>query len=237
MPDFSNRGVGTEIMDDLQTGGPDLWQALFELDAINYLLGGNYVTLNGLSSLLSDADYHRDLHIADLGCGSGDMLRRIRSFLQKRKTEAVLSGFDANPNVVKYADDHTPPACRIHYEALNIFSSEFQRHRFDIVVGTLFFHHFTNEELIGFFRNLKEQVRMGIIINDIHRHWLAYYSIKWLTQIFSRSAMVRHDAPLSVRRAFRKRDLEEILRRAGFMNYKIKWRWAFRWQVIIPMSL
>ncbi|MDQ2657524.1 MAG: SAM-dependent methyltransferase, partial [Bacteroidota bacterium] len=67
----------------------------------------------------------------------------------------------------------------------------------------------------------------------IHRHWLAYYSIKWLTRMFSKSAMVRHDAPLSVHRAFRKSELEEILRRAGLVDYKIKWRWAFRWQVIV----
>jgi hypothetical protein len=74
---------------------------------------------------------------------------------------------------------------------------------------------------------------VGFIINDIHRHWLAYYSIKLLTRIFSRSMMVRFDAPLSVLRAFRKKELEVILRNAGISNFKIKWMWAFRWQVIV----
>lgn len=233
MPDFSTRASGREIMDDLDAGGPDLNQALFELDGINYALGGNYVTLHALSSLLDGLDGTGQLHIADVGCGSGDMLRRIRRLLEKRGIDATLTGFDANPNVVSYAKDHTPSACRIHYEALNIFSDEFRNYRFDIVTGTLFFHHFTNEELIRFFGDLKKHVRIGIIINDIHRHWLAYYSIKWLTRMFSRSAMVKNDAPLSVRRAFKKRELEDILRSAGCVSFHIKWRWAFRWEVII----
>ena len=233
MPDFSQRAIGPEIMDDLQATGPDLHQALRELDGINYALGGNYVTLNGLSKLMDRYQGNDEPHIADLGCGSGDMLKRIRKLLEKRKINARLTGFDANPNVIRFAHIHTPAMCRIQYEPVNIFSEDFQNRKFDIITGTLFFHHFTNEELIGFFKRLSGQASFGMVINDIHRHWFAYYSIKWLTQIFSRSVMVRHDAPVSVLRAFRKKDLLEILRRAGLSNFHIKWCWAFRWQVIV----
>ena len=233
MPDFSMRNEGLEVMDNLEVAGADLHQALRELDSINYLLGGNYVTLNGLSQLLDDFPGRKHLHIADLGCGSGDMLKLIRRLLEKRKTDASLTGFDANVNVVKFAMAHTPVACRIAYEPVNIFSDDFKRRRFDIVTGTLFFHHFGSAQLKQFLTQLKEQVAIGIIINDIHRHWFAYYSIKWLTKFFSRSAMVRHDAPLSVMRAFRKSDLKEILQDAGIIKYRIRWCWAFRWQVIV----
>jgi hypothetical protein len=102
-----------------------------------------------------------------------------------------------------------------------------------VVIGTLFFHHFSNESLSCFFRQLQSQTRIGFIINDIHRHWLAYYSIKFLTGWLSKSAMVKFDAPLSVLRAFRKKELIEILERAGITRYKIRWMWAFRWQVIV----
>jgi 2-polyprenyl-3-methyl-5-hydroxy-6-metoxy-1,4-benzoquinol methylase len=231
MPDFSVRSAGPEVMDDLQITGPDLHQALRELDAINYLLGGNYVTLNALAKLL-DEQSPRQLEIVDIGCGSGDMLKRIRKLLERRQLDALLYGIDANPNVVRYAINHTPGACRIHYEAMNIFSEEFQRRKFDIVTATLFCHHFTDDQLVGLFRKLKDRGRVGMIINDIHRHWFAYHSIKWLTRIFSRSAMVKNDAPQSVLRAFHKSELEDILKRAGISEYHIRWCWAFRWQVI-----
>ncbi|MBA4057205.1 MAG: SAM-dependent methyltransferase, partial [Marivirga sp.] len=71
------------------------------------------------------------------------------------------------------------------------------------------------------------------IINDIHRHSLAYYSIRLLTKVFSKSSMVKFDAPLSVRRAFTKKELLEILNEAGIKKYTIQWKWAFRWQVLV----
>ena len=233
MPDFRRRSSGSEVMDDLLISGEDLHQALHELEAINYLLGGNYVTLNGISQFLETTGSSKELHIADLGCGSGDMMKLVRRLLEKRKITAKLTGIDANPNVIRFAAANTPEACRIQYESLNIFSPEFKSRNFDIVIGTLFFHHFSTEQLIAFFSQLKGQVSIGLIINDIHRHWFAYYSIKWLTKFFSRSPMVKHDAPVSVLRAFKKHELLEILHRAGIVHYRIKWCWAFRWQVIV----
>jgi len=220
-------------MDDLAVSGGDLYQALRELESINYLLGGNYVTLNGVAQLFAPDNSAKNLVIADLGCGSGDMLKRIRRLLEKRNIPASLWGLDANPNVVQFAISNTPASCRIQYEPLNIFSESFRARRFDIITATLFFHHFSDGELIGFFKQLRDQVSIGMIINDIHRHWFSYYSIKWFTMLFSRSPMVKHDAPVSVLRAFKKNELREVLQQAGITDYRIKWCWAFRWQVVV----
>ena len=232
MPDLTRRATQSERMDDLQSSGEDLFQALRELDTINYLLGGNHVTLAGLDQLIEHVPPPEELHIADLGCGSGDMLKRIRRRMDKRKRHARLTGIDANPSVVAYAGSHTSEGYGISYEPLNILSPEFGLRKFDIVTASLFFHHFTSEELTAFFRQLKNQLRVGFVINDIHRHWFSYHSIKLLTRLFSRSQMVKNDAPLSVLRAFEKNELSEILDRAGIRHYSIKWRWAFRWQVV-----
>lgn len=233
MPELSTRATDSEIMDDLQIGGRELQQALIELDSINYLLGGNYVTLRALAQIFEEAPARREYHIADLGCGSGDMLRRVRRYVDKSHVHATLTGLDANPNVIDFAVAHTPKNCRVTYKAVNIFSREFRAYRFDVVMATLFFHHLTDSELIEFFRNLRTQVSTALVMNDIHRHWFAFHSIKWLTKIFSRSAMVKHDAPVSVTRAFKRSELESILLQAGLSNHSIKWCWAFRWQVIV----
>ena len=72
-----------------------------------------------------------------------------------------------------------------------------------------------------------------MVISDLHRHWLAYYSIKYLTKWFSKSIMVQNDGPLSVMRGFRRREWIRIFEDSGIENYKIRWKWAFRWQIII----
>ena len=112
MPDYSHRYSGRELLDDLRASGGDLHQALHELDSINYLLGGNYVTLEGLTHLLEQASPATP-HIADLGCGSGDMLRRVRRLLVRKGEEAKLTGIDATPNVIAYAEVNTPPSCAV----------------------------------------------------------------------------------------------------------------------------
>ena len=236
MPDFSHRASETERMDDLQVSGSDLEQALRELETINYLLGGNHVTLTAVDRLLRTTPYNGELHIADLGCGSGDMLKLIRKRMDKLKRKVKLTGIDANPNVVRFAQANTPDVFDIGFKAIDIFSKEFRDLKFDIVTGSLFFHHFSSDQLSRFFRQLRDQVSLGFVINDIHRHWFSYYSIKWLTALFSRSPMVRNDASVSVARAFKRSELSEILRRADINVYVIRWCWAFRWQVIVPLG-
>jgi 2-polyprenyl-3-methyl-5-hydroxy-6-metoxy-1,4-benzoquinol methylase len=236
MPDFSKRSQEIEIMDDLGAQGDIIDVTLRELETINLLLGGNYVTINGLDRLLKSIKPGQKISLADLGCGSGDILKLIRKYFRKKGIEASLTGIDANPNIATYASNNTDPSFQITYEPVNIFSAEFKHRKFDVITGTLFFHHFTDDQLIAFFSQLKKQVKIGIIINDIHRHWFAYHSIKLLTRLFSRSTMVKNDAPVSVMRAFSKKEFENIVRKAGYSNFSIRWMWAFRWQVIIEMK-
>jgi 2-polyprenyl-3-methyl-5-hydroxy-6-metoxy-1,4-benzoquinol methylase len=231
MPDFSQRSADIEMMDDLNCSGAIVDQTLVEIETINKLLGGNDVTISSLEQIPLESN--AVVTLADLGCGGGDMLKRIRRWSQRYNMNLKLIGIDANPNIIDFARRNTSPEEQIEYYTLDIFSDEFKKHKFDIVVGTLFFHHFRNEQLIVFFQQLRLQVTHAIIINDIHRHWFAYYSIRILTRLLSKSPMVKFDAPLSVLRAFKKEELQNILDTAGFRNYTIKWRWAFRWQVTI----
>jgi 2-polyprenyl-3-methyl-5-hydroxy-6-metoxy-1,4-benzoquinol methylase len=230
MPDFSARSQDIEIMDDLNCEGEVVNQTLRELEIINRLLGGNDVTIDGLSKLINGK--RQKIRIADLGCGSGEMLRLIYRWARKNSIEVELTGYDANPFIVQYAVDHTPNSYDIKFRATDIFSEEFSNEKFDVIIGTLFFHHFTNEQLSYFFRQIQSQASLGFIINDIHRHWLAYYSIKALTKVLSRSEMVRNDGPLSVLRAFSKKDLQVIMEKAMIENYSLRWMWAFRWQIV-----
>ena len=220
-------------MDDLQYAGPLMDRTLRELEVINRFLGGNAVTLTALDKMTSNYSRDSKLCVADLGCGRGDMLRLIHQWAEKRNQRVELVGVDANEYVVKTARHNLKDLPNIKLLAQNILSDEFKQHRFDLVIGTLFYHHFTNHELIAFFKTMKRNTRVGFIINDIHRHPAAYYSIRMLTACFSKSSMVKFDAPLSVLRAFSRSELKTILEQSGLRNFEIRWRWAFRWQVLV----
>ena len=234
MPDFDTRSDKVEVMDDLDCAGEVLEQTLRDLEFINKWLGGNKITLRAIQQLLTSFP-DRVITIADLGCGSGEMLRVIDSWGRKKNLKLNLVGIDANPHIIAIAKNNLKNCPHVQLQTQNIFSNEFRDQQYDIVIGTLFYHHFANDQLTEFFKRLKQQVSLGYIINDIHRHWLAYYSIKILTKFFSKSAMVKYDAPLSVLRAFKKSELQRILQSSQVKNFTICWKWAFRWQVIVRM--
>ncbi|PTB91703.1 SAM-dependent methyltransferase [Marivirga lumbricoides] len=171
------------------------------------------------------------LSIADLGCGSGEMLKRIAIRARKHHISVSLMGFDANPNVISYAREHCEEFPEIEFYEENILEQEFQNRKFDLLLCTLFLHHFTEEQLITLTSQFKGQAKK-VIINDLHRHWFAYYSILWITKLFSKSPMVQNDACLSVWRSFRKKDWQQILDKANIKSYTLVWRWAFRWKLI-----
>ncbi|MCX7636463.1 MAG: methyltransferase domain-containing protein [Cyclobacteriaceae bacterium] len=232
MSRLSQRIHTPELMDDLTCSGEVVHQTLRELDVINKWLGGNMVTLQALQQILP-VNPNRVITIADLGCGSGEMLKRISESFPGYPFQ--LTGFDANPHIIAYARQYVnDPSINLLSE--NIFSYSFSKRKFDIVVATLFFHHFTSAELVQIFRQLLYQTRIGIVVNDLHRHPLAYHSIRLLTTLFSRSDMVKYDAPLSVLRGFTRDEIEEIMKEAGIHTFTLNWKWAFRWQVIIRIN-
>lgn len=236
-PDLSKRSTDPEIMDNLVCSGQVVEQTLRELDVINRWLGGNSVTLGALKfAIRRAADPKRPISIADLGCGSGELLRQVAEFGRREKISLELTGIDANPNIIEFARTHCKEYPEIRFEQLNVLSEEFSRRSYDIIAGTLFFHHFDDEVLSQLFGQLVRQARIGLLINDIHRHWLAYHSIRMLTRWFSRSSMVRYDAPLSVRRAFIYDDWTSILARSGVTHCDIQWKWAFRWRIRMAAS-
>lgn len=231
MPNFKIRSYEAELIDDLALSNEALAQNLQELALTNLLLGGNQVTISGLKKLLKG--HTGNVVLADLGCGGGDMLMTTARWFRKNQAlKAQLIGLDANAFMVKYAQERSGDFKELSYEQSDVFSEEFTKKTFDIATLTLFCHHFNDQQLINLFASLKQQTRIGLVINDLHRHPLAYYAIMLISKILGASYLYQNDSKLSVLRAFSKAELVTILQKAGFKHFKVSWAWAFRWQVV-----
>jgi len=226
---LEKRSEELEIMDDLEISGPVVDQTLRELNTINQRLGGNTISITALKELVSSESY---FSVADLGCGGGDIMKQMAKWCRKAGKNGRFIGIDANPNIIDYAKENTAKFPEISYQAANIFSDEFKSQAFDVIHCCLFLHHFTNKQLVLLFKHFKKKAKIGVIVNDLHRHSLAYWSIRLLTYLFSNSSMVRNDAGVSVARGFKKTELKEILAKAGITDYTLSWKWAFRWKLV-----
>ena len=229
--DTSNRSSETEIMDDFTMKGVLFRDTLDKLEIINRLLGGNKVTIKGLKELLKNKSKNKIITIVDLGCGHGDILRDIAKFGRKNNYTFRLIGIDANIAAIAYAKELSCEYSELSFKAIDIFSEDFKKQSYDIVLCTLFLHHFKNNELISFLKMAIERATIGVVVNDLHRHKLAYYLFK-LIGFFVKNKMIREDGLTSILRAFKKKDLENISKQIK-VYFSIQWKWAFRYLWIL----
>ncbi|TAF65351.1 MAG: methyltransferase domain-containing protein [Cytophagales bacterium] len=231
---FAQRSSRTELMDDLDLANDALRKNLDELEVINYWLGGNTVVINALNRLYPLKNYNgQSIRIADMGSGGGDGLRAMALWARKKNFSATLVGVDANAFMIEYAKEKATNFPEIVFLQKDIFDEAFLGESFDVVVASLFCHHFTDEALIHLFSRWYRQSREAFIINDLERNPLAYYSIYALTRLLGGSYLVKHDAPLSVLRAFKRKELISLLEKAHIKRYVIRWKWAFRYQILV----
>ena len=219
-------------MDDLQLEGKALEKNLNELAFINRYLGGNDVVLNALEKIVRQHPHKKSWTIGDMGSGGGDLLRVMAQWFRKKGLEARLVGVDANAFMIDFAQKRGENYPEISFQQANVFEGDFDAEQFDIVVFSLFCHHFKNEQLVQLWAAAQRKANVAVVVNDLHRHWLAWASIWVLTRLFRGSYLVQHDAPLSVLRAFKRRELKQLLDQAGIHSFQLQWKWAFRFQLI-----
>lgn len=217
---LKHRSSQLELLDGEHIPFKDIAQNLKELNTINTLLGGHAITMDGVSSLAKLPK----LTIVEIGCGGGDNLAYIQAKCQRLNLNPILIGIDLKQECIDFAQQNHPS---IHFVCSDYRTVELNN-KPDIVFSSLFCHHFSNEELITQLKWMKDNSTIGFFINDLHRNWVAYYAIKILTTLFSKSYLVKNDAPLSVARGFTSKEWKQLFEQASILNYSIQWKWAFR---------
>src|SRR6185436_4528367 len=138
------------------------------------------------------------LDVAAGGCDIGDALVETRA--------CRVVSLDLNPMGLRHSRRTMP----VVGDGTQL---PFRDSTFDAVICSLSFHHLTDSECETVLKEMWRTSRGCVLVNDLHRHPVAYASIWVLAHLFSKSVMVKNDGPVSVRRAFRPADLKELARR------------------------
>ena len=231
--DTSSRSNEPEIMDDFNMKGETLRDALDKIAAINRLLGGNKVTLQGVELLLAKLDKAKKIRSLDVGCGNGDMLRFLADYASKNGYNFSLTGIDANDFTISYAKSQSLNYSNISFQCADIFEEINKPNDYDIILCTLTLHHFKDQEILDLLRGFKSSCTLGIVINDLQRSAIAYYLFIALCWVFRLNKMSRDDGLVSILRGFKKADLKHYAGKLNLTQYLICWKWAFRYQWII----
>jgi ubiquinone/menaquinone biosynthesis C-methylase UbiE len=200
MIDYKNRSLQKEILDQNNIPFEDIFLNMKELQFINAHLGGHSITIKGFKKLLQK---RKTISICEIGCGGGDNLNAIDIFCRKNNIICSFTGIDINKDCIAFAKENSQGE-NINFIVSDYKNVDFKNEKPDIIFSSLFCHHFTNKELHEMLNWMKKNSTVGFFINDLQRHPIAYYSIKVAVNIFSKSYLVKNDAPISVLRGFKK---------------------------------
>lgn len=220
--DFSQR-VSPRELPELMDGDlsyEDFRDCLKSLETVNRWFLGYRPTLAWLDRVSGRSS--QPVHIVDVGCGGGDLLRRIAIWARRRSIAVELTGIDLNPHAARAAAESTPKELGITWITGDAMAYR-PRKPVDIVVSSLMAHHLEDEEIVLLLRWMEATAQVGWFINDLER-------AKWSSRMFGLVRwhwLVRHDGPVSFRRAFRKQDWTRLLAAAGLPQEAVtveKWR-------------
>ena len=175
------------------------------------------------------------ISLADVGCGGGLFLLHLSTHFPEMK----MVGIDISEEAIKLAqnelqrwkkDQFTP-----NIEFLLQHPDEFilTKESIDIILLTLVCHHIEDDELILFLKKAVDATRIALIINDLHRNFIAYWFYKLLSPIIFKNRLITHDGLISIQRSFTRKELQYLLQQADIKNYQIKWCFPFRWSVTV----
>lgn len=231
-PDLAVRAEQPERMDDRSIGGAELAEALRQLSWINRLLGAAWVTWEGVVRFWREAGRPARLHLLDVGAGSGDINRLLLRWADRAGVALSITLLDIHPETCAHAARQFQGDPQISVEQGDLL--RLAPGRADIVTASLVLHHLPTAQLPGALLGLKRAARLGVVINDLHRHPFAASFIGGATRLLSRNPMIRHDAPLSVRRGFRAADLDALRQVDGLDGLRYRWRPFFRYLITLP---
>lgn len=238
---FARRSSADEWMDDPSIGGPELEAALRQLTRINRLLGGYAPSVAGVLGLLGGAAPHpsvlpRTARLLDVGTGAADTPRRLIEACAARGTVLHVTAIDLAAHTVAYAQRHSAahPSLNAVQADLLAIDADAPGARFDVVHAAMVLHHFRDDDAVRALARMYALAEFGVIVNDLHRHPLAYWGFRALAAVAFRNRMIRHDGPVSVLRGFRRAELRALAARAGWPMDRTRLRWwpLFRWQLV-----
>jgi SAM-dependent methyltransferase len=227
--DFRARAQLSEWMDE-PCSYPDLRECLRDLAKVNRITLAYRPTLQWLEQVVQRSGGTHALHIVDVGCGGGDILRRIEDWAWGKRISVRLTGIDLNPLAIRVAREFTPIDSRIRWIVGKMDSIDTAADPVDLVISSLFTHHLADDEIVRFLAWMDSVARRGWFINDLYRSRISYFGFKTMAVAARWHHFVRHDGPISIRRAFLPSDWRRYAEASGLPadSVYIDLRWPAR---------
>ena len=182
---------------------------------LNRLSGGTRLSQKAIERLEARGPVRT---ILDVGTGGADIPVALLAAARRSGRELTVTATDGRAEVLDAARAARPGIERLEglgFAVADGRSLPYPDAAFDVAHASLVLHHLEPEDAVAFLRELRRVARIGVVVNDLVRGWLFWIGTWVVVRAAARSRFTRHDGPLSVRRAYTRRELGDLLIRAN----------------------
>ena len=202
-----------EIMDEETPDQATVDEIYRYLSAVNRLLGGVRATIARFEQFSRTWRPGERIDVLEIACGAADVPRALLAWGRSRGFDLRVTATDILPSALDYARRLGPEYSRLRLVCADVEHVPFNEHAFDYVTCALFFHHLTDDQIIGALGAFDRLATRGIVVNDLVRSRRAFAWTWLFTWPFH--PILHHDGPLSIRRALKPAELQRMASAAG----------------------
>jgi SAM-dependent methyltransferase len=214
-----------ELMDRPVDAPEELEQNLADIEFANRWLGG-------IVPIRREVRRTRARTILDVGSGSADIPYALVRDGRRRGVDVRVTCLDHSDAMIAIARRRTGGD-----DALTFVRGEgehlpFDDGAFDVVTCALALHHFEPPAARELLREMRRVARVTPIVGDLRRSYLAFAGTWLYAHVTTCNRLTRHDAPLSVRRAYVPAEALTLAREAGWRSPRVLTERFFRMTLI-----
>jgi len=188
---------------------------LRDLARINRLTGGTRLSERAIAALATGGEVAT---ILDVGTGGADIPMTLLARAGAAGRRLTITATDSRAEVLAAALVARPAIRRVPSLELALADGRglpYPDATFDVVHASLVVHHLDPPDAVVFLRELRRVARRGIVVNDLIRGRLFWIGGWVLVRAIGSGRYARHDGPLSVRRAYTRAELADLVAAAG----------------------
>jgi ubiquinone/menaquinone biosynthesis C-methylase UbiE len=191
---------------------------LRDMRRANRLLGGVRLSRLALARLAEAGVADGQLALIDVGSGGADIPMALMADAARNGRTLTVTAVDARPEVLDAARRARPAVDRV--AGLELIAADgrslpYPDGAFDVAHSSMVVHHLDPAAAVALLREMSRVSRSGIVVNDLVRGRHAFAWAWLFSRVTTRNRLTRHDAPLSVRRAYSRAELRNVVGEAG----------------------
>jgi ubiquinone/menaquinone biosynthesis C-methylase UbiE len=208
-----------EMLDEGAGSVEEVHLSLDEMVLINQVFGGYSALSRYLKPQLEKAG--QSVSIVDIGAGSGTLALSLVNWAKRQQIKLEIYPLDFSERHLSIAHETIQSKPNIQLIQANALALPFASCQIDYFISCLFMHHLQPEEIIKLLRDSYQLAKRGIVMSDIVRSHLHLLAFRFIQPIFARNFLTRHDAAVSIKRAYTVEELKAFAKAAGIENARV----------------